>query len=423
MRRAVDGQDLGGIEYTAQRKDGTQFPVVIYSSPIVRGQAPAGLRGIIVDVTERKRAEEDYRTLFREMLNGFALHEIICDEAGNPADYRFLAVNPAFERITGLKREDIVGRTVLEAMPTTERHWIKTYGKVALTGKPAFFEKYHAMLNRHFEVAAFQPAPNQFACIFADVTERKRAEIALRESEDRLRLAAQAANFGTYDYNFLTNVAHWTPEFKALFGLAPDAPCQTDENLVPIGVHPDDRSATVEAFKASLDPRGPGSLNVEHRVIHPDGSVHWVSAQGRVFFSGEDEARRPVRAAGTLVDVTGRKRAEEALQESEKRQAEAEKLAAVGRMAARVAHEINNPLAGIRNAFRLVRDAVPEDHPDHDMVERIEREIDRIANIVRQMYTLYSPQRGENRRRRGRRRHPRRAADARTAAPGIRGTI
>jgi signal transduction histidine kinase len=72
-------------------------------------------------------------------------------------------------------------------------------------------------------------------------------------------------------------------------------------------------------------------------------------------------------------------------------QAEAEKLAATGRMAARVAHEINNPLAGIKNAYRLVRDAVPEDHPDRDMVERIEREITRISNIVQQMYTLYSP--------------------------------
>jgi len=83
--------------------------------------------------------------------------------------------------------------------------------------------------------------------------------------------------------------------------------------------------------------------------------------------------------------------AEEALRESQRRQAEAEKLAATGRMAAQVAHEINNPLAGIKNSFRLIKDAVPKDHPDIDMVERIEREIDRIAHIVRQMYEIHSP--------------------------------
>ncbi|MCK9566711.1 MAG: PAS domain S-box protein, partial [Methanothrix sp.] len=123
------------------------------------------------DITERKRAEQDYRMLFQEMLDGFALHEIICDGQGKPTDYRFLAVNPTFERMTGLKGKDLVGRTVLEVMPGTEQHWIETYGKVALTGEPAFFENYSAELKKHFEVTAFRPAPNQFACIFSDITE------------------------------------------------------------------------------------------------------------------------------------------------------------------------------------------------------------------------------------------------------------
>lgn len=95
---------------------------------------------VISDITERKCAEQNYRTLFHEMLDGFAFHDIICDEKGNPIDYRFIAVNPAFERMTGLKMKDIAGKTVLEIMPNTERHWIEIYGKVAITGEPAVFE-------------------------------------------------------------------------------------------------------------------------------------------------------------------------------------------------------------------------------------------------------------------------------------------
>jgi PAS domain S-box-containing protein len=132
-------------------------------------------RMAISDITDRKRVEESYQALFTEMLNGFARHEILCDEAGIPTDYRFLAVNPAFERMTGLPADVVVGKTVKEVLPGIERTWIEKYGKVALTGEPATFESYSADLNKHFEVTAFRPAPNQFATIFADVTERKQA--------------------------------------------------------------------------------------------------------------------------------------------------------------------------------------------------------------------------------------------------------
>ena len=135
-----------------------------------------GLAGVTRDITERIKAEQNYKTLFSEMLDGFALHEVIFDSSGIPADYRFLNINPAFERMTGLKAEDIVGRTVLDIMPDTERYWIETYGKVAVTGEPVFFENYSAAIGKYFKVTAFRPAVGQFVCIFSDITDRKKAE-------------------------------------------------------------------------------------------------------------------------------------------------------------------------------------------------------------------------------------------------------
>ncbi len=127
-----------------------------------------------LDIMEQRQAGREYRDLFHEMLDGFALHEIILDEGGTPIDYRFLAVNPAFEQLTGLKAFDVVGHTVLELMPETESRWIEAYGRVALTGEDAEFESYSAALNRHFEVRAYRPGPHRFACVFRDVTERKK---------------------------------------------------------------------------------------------------------------------------------------------------------------------------------------------------------------------------------------------------------
>lgn len=137
------------------------------------------------DVTQQRRVEREYQTLFREMSDGFALHEIILDDVGKPVDYRFLDVNPAFERHAGLKAEDVIGRRLLEIWPETESHWIEAYGRVALTGEPAFFEMHHSGLGKDFEISAYRPAPLQCANIFIDITEKK------REALEKNRIQAQ----------------------------------------------------------------------------------------------------------------------------------------------------------------------------------------------------------------------------------------
>jgi two-component system, chemotaxis family, CheB/CheR fusion protein len=145
---------------------------------------PSQVYATFEDITEKRQVEQDFQALFREMFNGFALHEIICDEAGKPVDYRFLAVNPAFERMTGLKSEQVLGKTVLEIMPNTEKFWIDTYGEVALTGKAVRFEKYSPQVGKRFQITAFRPAHNQFACVFAEVLDGEECYRAFSAGEE-----------------------------------------------------------------------------------------------------------------------------------------------------------------------------------------------------------------------------------------------
>jgi len=125
-----------------------------------------------------------YRVLFERMTEGFVLHEIVTGAAGKPCDYVFLDINPAFEVLTGLKREDVIGRRVKKVLPTVEPYWIENFGQVALTGTPARFENYAAALGRWYEVYAYSPAPpRQVAAVFLDVTRRKQAEEVLQRYE------------------------------------------------------------------------------------------------------------------------------------------------------------------------------------------------------------------------------------------------
>jgi PAS domain S-box-containing protein/putative nucleotidyltransferase with HDIG domain len=184
---------MAGLDDTSEfrivRKDGEARWLRDYAQPVWDDAESRVVRiyGSVKDITERRKAEEEYRTLFHQMLDGFALHEIICDGNGNPTDYRFLAVNPAFERMTGLKSEEIVGKTIFEVLPGTEPFWIEKYGNVALKGEPAFFESYAKMLDKYYQVSAFRPEPGKFACVFIDISDRKKSEMALKATMDRLR--------------------------------------------------------------------------------------------------------------------------------------------------------------------------------------------------------------------------------------------
>ncbi|MCX7976392.1 MAG: PAS domain S-box protein, partial [Bellilinea sp.] len=129
-----------------RRLDGSEFLVEV-SLTAIPYAGDLALYAKWRDITEIEQykkslqiSEQRYRQLFETMLNGFALHEVILDDHNEPVDYRFIVVNPAFEKLTGLKAEDIIGKRVLEVLPNTEPYWIETYGRVALTGDPVLIE-------------------------------------------------------------------------------------------------------------------------------------------------------------------------------------------------------------------------------------------------------------------------------------------
>jgi PAS domain S-box-containing protein len=174
------------------RKDGSRIPVLIGVTAFdeKRNQGV----GFVLDLSERKRAEvelrqseQNYRTLFESIDEGFCTIEVLFDQNEKPVDYRFLQISPSFERQTGIKKA--ARRQIRENAPRHEEHWFEIYGSIALTGEAMRFENEAKQLGRWYDVYAFRvedPQCRRIGILFNDITERKRAEERLRASEQRL---------------------------------------------------------------------------------------------------------------------------------------------------------------------------------------------------------------------------------------------
>jgi PAS domain S-box-containing protein len=231
-----------------------------------------------------------------------------------------------------------------------------------------------------------------------DITEHKLAEEQLRDSQRLIQRIADATPHILFLFDLVEMRTVYVNRMStSILGYSPSAIQQMGSGVVSAIVHPDDFDAITRAGNHPYELIQDGEvIEAEYRIRHANGDFRWLSTRLTAFT--RTDAGRPHVILGTAQDITDRKyaevqmhRAQEELAKLERQQQEIEKLAIAGRMAAQVAHEINNPLAGIRNSFLLIQDAISPDHRYYPYVGRIGKEIDRIARIVRQMFDLYRP--------------------------------
>ncbi len=281
--------------------------------------SPDGLSVFTSEITTRKRAEkalreseEKYRTLFGSIDEGFCVIEVIFDENRKAVDYRYLEINPAFEKQSGL--ENAIGKTIREFAPNHEEFWFETYGRVVLTGESVRFEHRAADLNRWFDVYALRlgDADSQhLAVLFNDITTRKQVEKTLREAEGRYRALIEAT---------ATTVWHASPEGALTFvgDVWTDVSGQSVEEILKWGwleaLHPDDRERTVEIWQNALANKT--LYSTEFRILTVKGEYRWFAVNAVPILERDGTVREWV---GVNTDITERKTAEAAVLESEKK--------------------------------------------------------------------------------------------------------
>ncbi|HET7464861.1 MAG TPA: PAS domain S-box protein, partial [Longimicrobium sp.] len=288
---------------------------------LLQGLAGAAANELVLrrELAERRRAEEALRDS-EERFNAFMDHSpvvaFVKDAAG-----RYIYVNAGFERHFHTTRAEAVGRTDAHYTTPDVAHTVAEMdaGLIAGGGSLQYLARRQSPDGREVVWQAFKFAfrtgggERLVGGVALDVTERERADEALRESERRLNEAQRLARVGSWEWDLVADRGQWSDEHFRLLGVEPGTRPAGYELLLE-RIHPDDRAAHQAAVAAAIG--GAGVLDSQYRVVHPDGTVLHLHSRGQVTFDGEGRA---VRMHGTVQDVTEREAASAALRAGEER--------------------------------------------------------------------------------------------------------
>jgi len=333
VQAAIAGERDYHVEFRIIRPDG-QIRFVEAHAVVTRNQAgvPQRLIGVNLDVTDRKQNELALQQLNEELeqrvyertkalLESQTINRQILESIPDlliwmTADGTCLKIAGGNNVMLIVPTSESINQNITDYLPPEVAELrMQFLGEALRTQEIQVYEQQvsYGTLIEYEEVRVVPVAKDRALVLIRNISDRKQAEVALRESEERLQLAQEAAQMGSWDWNILTNQVFWSESMEKLMGLEPGSFDGRFETISAM-IHPDDWQRVIEAISRSID--HDEIYDIEFRFIKPDGSIRWAMSKARVLRNAEGRA---IRMTGMDVDITHRKQAEVALRESEAR--------------------------------------------------------------------------------------------------------
>jgi PAS domain S-box-containing protein len=376
-------------EYRLRRKDGAYVRISNRGAFVGHADGPVQrMLGAMEDVSQRhqaevalRRSEECFRSLFSNMAEGVALHEMVLDATGNPVNYRIVDCNPGYEHILGLKRNEVTGRLATEVYASEAPPYLREYGRVISSGVPSHMGIFFKPMGRHFEVSIAPWGRGGFATIFSDVTERKVTEEALKSSEQKYRTILESIEEGYFELDLRGSLAFFNTALGRIAGLPADQIAGINYRDYTT---PETAKRMLQVFRRIYRTGKPSGVQ-DFEIIMRDGRSIAIDLAASPIL---DRAGKIIGFRGLVRDISERQKAERQRQELEERLQRAQKMKAIGTLAGGVAHDLNNILSGIVSYPDLLLMDLPQDSPLRKPIETIRESGNKAAAIVQDLLTL-----------------------------------